>query len=515
MNPFDSVTVLEDATPLDKLTAPVRDGVQRLLGNGMVRDALHGVWLGHPLHPVLVQVPIGAFMSAAILDLMPGEGKAADTLIVTGMVATWPAAASGLADWSQMHVQQQRVGIVHAAANTVASGLSAAGTLVVARAVGVAEFGGYAVAVVLGGIVMIAALLNLNAVMYQELPRRPRAEHPALLSTTLAAALVLGSAAAAGTLLAAPVLRAAFGIDPGVLRYGVLLALSIGFGLLTESFLRGQQRYALVAGLRLALAAAYLTAVALFLLVLDVRAFGPYAVLLAASHVLFGVVALVGQPVRPRLVSVPLARELLRHGGYLSVTSVLLALVFGLDVIFLNRFATPEVVGAYSIYNGFPKRLLGIVFTEGVGLVLLPTLATLAKPALLRRIGRIAPLLGLAAAGLSFVAGLLLLRLLGDGYPYSLVLLALAALGIGVHTVFNLYYFALSMDSTRGAKVVIVCLLAGLLPALLVQLLLIGEFGLVGGLVAFVLTNALLLVVVLVVNARVYAQPGAACTSST
>ena len=121
MNPFDSVTALEDATPLDRVSGPVREAVQRLLGNGMVRDALHGVWLGHPLHPVLVQVPIGAFMSAAILDLLPGEGKAADTLIATGILATPAAAASGLADWSQMHEQQQRVGIVHAAANTVAT----------------------------------------------------------------------------------------------------------------------------------------------------------------------------------------------------------------------------------------------------------------------------------------------------------------------------------------------------------------------------------------------------------
>jgi len=121
MNPFDSVTALEDATPLDRVSGPVREAAQRLLGNGMVRDALHGVWLGHPLHPVLVQVPIGAFMSAAILDLLPGEGKAADTLIVTGILATPAAAASGLADWSQMHEQQQRVGVVHAAANAVAT----------------------------------------------------------------------------------------------------------------------------------------------------------------------------------------------------------------------------------------------------------------------------------------------------------------------------------------------------------------------------------------------------------
>lgn len=131
MNPFESVTALEDAAPLDRVAAPVRKGVQRLLGEGAVRDALHGVWLGHPLHPVLVQVPIGAFMSAAILDLLPGEGRAADALIGAGMLASGPAAAAGLADWSQMHEQQQRVGVVHAAANTVATLLY--GTSLVAR----------------------------------------------------------------------------------------------------------------------------------------------------------------------------------------------------------------------------------------------------------------------------------------------------------------------------------------------------------------------------------------------
>ena len=131
MNPFDSVTALEDATTLDRLATPVREGVKRLLGTGIVRDALHGVWLGHPLHPVLVQVPIGAFTSAAILDLLPGEGPAADALIATGIIASGPAMASGLADWSQMHEQQQRVGIVHAGANTV--GLLMYGASLVAR----------------------------------------------------------------------------------------------------------------------------------------------------------------------------------------------------------------------------------------------------------------------------------------------------------------------------------------------------------------------------------------------
>jgi nitrite reductase/ring-hydroxylating ferredoxin subunit/uncharacterized membrane protein len=93
---------------------------------GLVRDLLHGVWLGHPLHPVLVQVPIGAFASAGVLDLLPGHERSADVLVATGVAAALPAAASGLADWSEMHEQQQRVGVVHAAANSVALVLYAA-----------------------------------------------------------------------------------------------------------------------------------------------------------------------------------------------------------------------------------------------------------------------------------------------------------------------------------------------------------------------------------------------------
>ena len=48
----------------------------RLLPPGRARDALHGVWLGHPLHPVLVQVPVGTWLSASLLDAWPGNETA-------------------------------------------------------------------------------------------------------------------------------------------------------------------------------------------------------------------------------------------------------------------------------------------------------------------------------------------------------------------------------------------------------------------------------------------------------
>lgn len=117
---------LENAGPLDPVVKAVRKVVDTVLGPRAVRDVLHGVWLGHPVHPMLTDVPIGAWMSAAVLDTVPGTGIASTTLIATGCAAAVPTAVTGWADWSQLHPPQQRVGLVHAATNVVGLGLYAA-----------------------------------------------------------------------------------------------------------------------------------------------------------------------------------------------------------------------------------------------------------------------------------------------------------------------------------------------------------------------------------------------------
>jgi nitrite reductase/ring-hydroxylating ferredoxin subunit/uncharacterized membrane protein len=111
---------LERTRALDGVSDKVQGAVQAVAQPQAVQDLLHGVWLGHPLHPALVQVPIGSFMSAAVLDLVPGGRKAATTLIAIGTASATPAIAAGLVDWSQMTRDRQRVGLVHATANAVA-----------------------------------------------------------------------------------------------------------------------------------------------------------------------------------------------------------------------------------------------------------------------------------------------------------------------------------------------------------------------------------------------------------
>lgn len=130
---------LADTTRLDAVIKPVRQAVNAALRPQALKDVLHGVWLGHPLHPALAQVPLGAWMSAGLLDVLPGNRKEAKLLIAAGIAAAVPAALAGAADWSESETGQQRVGAVHAVLNSAALVLYA-GSLA-ARATGAPGLG--------------------------------------------------------------------------------------------------------------------------------------------------------------------------------------------------------------------------------------------------------------------------------------------------------------------------------------------------------------------------------------
>jgi len=68
----------------------------------VVRNLLSGTDLGEPLHPVLTDLPIGAWVMSALLDTAGGPAAegAADLLVTAGVVAAAPTAAAGLNDWS-------------------------------------------------------------------------------------------------------------------------------------------------------------------------------------------------------------------------------------------------------------------------------------------------------------------------------------------------------------------------------------------------------------------------------
>jgi Rieske [2Fe-2S] domain len=80
------ISQLERAEALDRVVT-LGQRAARCLRPGRLRDGLHGVWLGHPLHPVLVQAPVGAWMSTAVLDARLGSEASARRLVAFGLAA--------------------------------------------------------------------------------------------------------------------------------------------------------------------------------------------------------------------------------------------------------------------------------------------------------------------------------------------------------------------------------------------------------------------------------------------
>jgi hypothetical protein len=83
---------------------------------------LSGAWLGHAVHPILSDIPIGAWTSAVLLDWTGGKESrsAADQLILTGVLAAGATAATGWSDWANAergNAAVRRSGLAHAAAN--------------------------------------------------------------------------------------------------------------------------------------------------------------------------------------------------------------------------------------------------------------------------------------------------------------------------------------------------------------------------------------------------------------
>jgi nitrite reductase/ring-hydroxylating ferredoxin subunit/uncharacterized membrane protein len=88
-----------------------------------VRNFLNGTWLGEPLHVVLTDLPVGAWTVAMVFDALDATfdrrefRRAADASIAVGIAGAACAAATGLADWSDVDPPARRLGMIHGLLN--------------------------------------------------------------------------------------------------------------------------------------------------------------------------------------------------------------------------------------------------------------------------------------------------------------------------------------------------------------------------------------------------------------
>jgi nitrite reductase/ring-hydroxylating ferredoxin subunit/uncharacterized membrane protein len=114
--------------PVADFLQKVVAGTYKLLGKPGhdLKTLVHGTWLGHPLHPVLTDIPIGAWTLAVLFDIIylfrgtHGWVSAADVTIFVGLLGALGSAITGYTDWSDTFERERRVGIAHGLLNTTA-----------------------------------------------------------------------------------------------------------------------------------------------------------------------------------------------------------------------------------------------------------------------------------------------------------------------------------------------------------------------------------------------------------
>lgn len=166
---------LENSPEVDRISPAVATAAGPF-NRPPLADALRGTWLGHALHPLLTDVPLGCWISALVLDMVPGRERASQNLIAAGLAAVPLTALAGLAEWETMNrPEEKRVATVHAVGNTVAAAAFA-------RSWGARRDGrqarGVMWAVIGGGLGMITAYLGGHMSYAQKVGTGPRGAIP-------------------------------------------------------------------------------------------------------------------------------------------------------------------------------------------------------------------------------------------------------------------------------------------------------------------------------------------------
>ena len=169
---------IEHDARLDPLVARLEGVAGAVAGSEAADDLLTGAWLGHAVHPLMTDLPIGAWTSASLLDVLGGKGsrRAAAGLMAFGVATAVPTIATGLAEFRHLDASSRRVAGVHAATNSGALALYTAslvsrrrhhGRAVLLGLAGalVASVGGY-----LGGHLTVARKVGTRDERYSDAP---------------------------------------------------------------------------------------------------------------------------------------------------------------------------------------------------------------------------------------------------------------------------------------------------------------------------------------------------------
>ena len=346
----------------------------------------------------------------------------------------------------------------------------------------------------LAGILHIPLTFGLYYGIVKHLPLADDEEGRELMGTAMAGNLVFTLGLGLAFLGAGPLIQSSLGISAELWRWSVGLAASINLYILAESFLRGKQRFLLIGSFKLYASLLSLAGVLIGLYALGVVALSSYVWPTIGYNLLFFIGGLaISRPFTFR-ISRRAWRKLFTFGAFTMLSTLVCAVLFTSDLLFVARFGTDEDGGVYSVYQSTIRSLCTILFHDVFAVVFLPMIAGMDKHRVYRTISKyfipIAACLGIGAAAVATV----LVLLYGGVFPLKGIYVALTAAGISLNLMYLLTVSVVSLDGVRAAKTAFLALVVPLPFLLVMQYVFVRQWGLTGGMVSVVLLNAALLI---------------------
>jgi nitrite reductase/ring-hydroxylating ferredoxin subunit/uncharacterized membrane protein len=121
--------------PVGEFIQKVIGGIYKPLGGfgDMLKTLLHGSWLGHSLHPVATDIPLGAWTVAIVADLVAMRGglsqQVGDFALFVGVLGAYGSVVTGYTDHHETFGHERRIATAHGLINTVVTVLYTASWL--------------------------------------------------------------------------------------------------------------------------------------------------------------------------------------------------------------------------------------------------------------------------------------------------------------------------------------------------------------------------------------------------
>lgn len=369
-------------------------------------------------------------------------------------------------------------------------------TIITARTVTPTEFGQVGIINNIAYLLFIPMILGVHSSMYKFLPISNETERNELIFLS-----ILGSSLSILLfvllfLCVFPYFIGKLNITNYLWQTGIIMTVIVSSNILSESYLRGQKLFGEICKYRLVAAVINLLMIVLFYIGLKQKSLDYYFLSLAASQILFTILAMFRVRVR-MLTNVDWTsiKKVYQYGINSSISMFLGGFIFVSDLFFVNYFCSPMEVGLYNAYQGFIKNIFSILFYEVFMVVFLPVIAESNYNQLVKRKVQVyLPVIMIMLITCSSLAIIFFIKLFGHNYQLNYPYATLSSISIALYAIYQIKLSIYNMEGDKSALMTGITLLINLPFILSLQFAATKYWGITGALVSVVFTNLILIV---------------------